>query len=809
MAASIARIQAPGTALALPAWSRPLLLPKMSDSALEDRLEAKRRRLRELRERNLRRQQSAAVGAAEPAGRTATQPSAPGAPAAGTGGASDPAGAAPATPPRARTSAHAAAPWVVDDVLSKPPPGTPEKGDSWVPEATRRFIADKAVRQRRDAVVAGCAVATALGLCAIAPARQAVTYEKGSQTDAGAGPDGTAADGASSSASTARQGQAVGTGDSSRRSSTSGSTGEGLRSRRDAEAEGGDAAAADAAARLTAAAEAACAGAGASADTDASAGAGVASVFGSSVAIASLRRVSGAIQRLLSSGSAEWNLLLGLDGGRDATAATDEEDGLAAVLSRVGRMGAGAVSRSDGGRGATRIRDHGDVGRDGRPEGSVRDGPARGSGATGGAGWLGADEDAGDESVTLVHGLGRAAVTDMAWGGRQGQHIAAAYAVTGRSRGGGGGGSGRGAAAASARDCVESIAAVAEAAGGGAVAVWSVAASGAPLSLLSADAPVTAVEWHPFAPALVLGGLDSGRIVAWDTRTGDRSPVSMSSLSRDVHCHPVFGVVVTGTAGAHSLATVSSDGRLCSWPEPTRLAEPSFSTALEWDEAAGRAAHMGSLALPLGVTCATSPAGAGSVLTLGAADGNIYETTLSGRHAEVRSRIGAHSAPVSSVQHHPGGAGGVFSETILTSSLDWTVRVWSRRAAVPEVARLDGFNDYVLDAAWCPAACNPSLIAAGDNEGRLTLWSVGQSTTEPLGETKLLPGGGVTKVRWAADGNAVVAGDSAGGIHVLAVSQQGLDVRGVSADPLREALAFGAFGRADKDQGEGASEPAM
>ena len=756
----------------------------MSDNALEDRLEAKRRRLRELRERNLRRQQAAAVGAAAPAARTAAPSAAAAAPAAGSTGSPDPASAAPETPPRGRSSAHATAPWVVEDVLSKPPPGTPEKGDGWVPEATRKVIAAKAVRQRREAVVAGCAVATALGLCAIAPVRRAVTYDKGIQADAEDGPDGAHVDPSSLSAPGARQGRAAGSEPTSRRSSMAGSTAgsaeDGTRPKGDTEA-GGGADAAAAAARQTAAAEAACAGLAGDAWPTTPA------------AMASLRRVSGAVQRLLSSGSAEWDLLLGLDGGRDAAAAADDEDGLAAVLSRVGRMGAGAVSRSDG-EGGSRSRGHADVGRVDGAEGSARKGPRRGGAAGGVAvGWPGEDED-----VTLVHGLGRAAVTDMAWGGRQGQHIAAAYAVTGRANSSGGGGAGQAS--------VEAIAAAAEAAGGGVVAVWSVAASGSPLALLTADAPVTSVEWHPFAPALLIGGLDSGRIATWDTRTGDRAPVTMTSLSRDVHCHPVFGIVVTGTAAAHSLASVSSDGRLCTWPEPTRLAEPSFSTALEWDESAGRAAHMGSLALPLGVTCATSPPGAGSLLTLGAADGNIYEATLSGRHAEVRSRIGAHSAPVSSVQHHPGGAGDACSETMLTSSLDWTVRVWSRRAAVPEVARLDGFNDYVLDASWCPAASHPSLIAAGDNEGRLTLWSVGQSTTEPLGETKLLPGGGVTKVRWAADGNAVVAGDSAGGIHVLAVSQQGLDVRGVSADPFREALADGAFGRAGKDQGAGGSE---
>ena len=38
-----------------------------------------------------------------------------------------------------------------------------------------------------------------------------------------------------------------------------------------------------------------------------------------------------------------------------------------------------------------------------------------------------------------------------------------------------------------------------------------------------------------------------------------------SPLSAQAHTHPVYCVNVVGTANAHNVITISSDGKLCSW----------------------------------------------------------------------------------------------------------------------------------------------------------------------------------------------------------------------------------------------------
>lgn len=49
------------------------------------------------------------------------------------------------------------------------------------------------------------------------------------------------------------------------------------------------------------------------------------------------------------------------------------------------------------------------------------------------------------------------------------------------------------------------------------------------------------------------------------TRCNKRTPVQRTLRSATAHTHPVRSVRVVGTPNAHSLISISSDGKLCSW----------------------------------------------------------------------------------------------------------------------------------------------------------------------------------------------------------------------------------------------------
>jgi len=609
-----------------------------------------------------------------------------------------------------------------------------------VPEATRTIISEKAVRAHRSRLLESCGAATSLALCSVAPDRT-VTYEKETQTDgpaaAFATPAGAASSGTPRSTDAAAGGQG---GEEAAESAVSAAEAERERAR---EAEAAMLAAAEAATRPLASGPA---------DADA----------------ASLRELSRAVERLLSRGSDDWDLLSSLSEGRRAGGG---DGGAARVMAAAGRLGVGAVMLGGGAA---------DAGEAERKQGEEEEEEEE-EGLRGGTGVLGGE---GAPSVRLQRGMGCLAVSDLDWWGRDAQLVAVAYRL--------GAGSLDEAAAAGA-----STASLHRAAReGGVAAAWDVRSSAAPVGVFTAEADVTAVRWHPFAPSLLLGALDSGRVVTWDTRSSARSPVSASALCPQAHSNPVYSLLVSGSANAHSILSVSADGRLCSWPDAARLGEPALGDDVRWESDA--TSHIASAAsgTAVGVTCAAAPRGQASVLTLGGADGRLYQATVTGRRAQCLSRLHGHTGPVTSVHHHPAGASSeLYADALVSSGLDWTARVWSARAEEPEAVTLDAFDDYVLDARWCPAPGTPSVVATGDNEGRVCLWSAGQSA-EPLGAVTQLPGGAVTKVRWAADGRGVLCGDSAGGLAVYGVSQAALDVRAVSAAPLEARLRSRAFGKA-------------
>lgn len=80
-----------------------------------------------------------------------------------------------------------------------------------------------------------------------------------------------------------------------------------------------------------------------------------------------------------------------------------------------------------------------------------------------------------------------------------------------------------------------------------------------------------------------------------------------------------------------------------------------------------------------------------------------------------------HQAPVTGIDTHniPGPID--FSHLFITSSMDWTVKLWSTRDSRPLYSFEDN-SGYVYDAAWSPL--HPAMFAAVDGSGRLDVWKL-------------------------------------------------------------------------------------
>lgn len=165
----------------------------------------------------------------------------------------------------------------------------------------------------------------------------------------------------------------------------------------------------------------------------------------------------------------------------------------------------------------------------------------------------------------------------------------------------------------------------------GLVLLWSLHnLLGRPEYVLTCQSPVLSTALNPFDSNMVIGGTYSGQIVIWDLRQKNGQPVRRTSLAAlDGHSHPVFCLRIVGSQNAHSLLSISTDGRLCVWRvddlnQPAEMMEilssaagtgssdPSSLTAGTSASASASSVAAGALLLPSGDGSASSAA-AGSL----------------------------------------------------------------------------------------------------------------------------------------------------------------------------------------------------
>src|SRR6185312_9566433 len=98
-----------------------------------------------------------------------------------------------------------------------------------------------------------------------------------------------------------------------------------------------------------------------------------------------------------------------------------------------------------------------------------------------------------------------------------------------------------------------------------------------------------------------------------------------------------------------------------------------------------------------------------------------------------------HWGPVTGLEFHPLVGKVNFSDLFLTSSVDWTVKLWRAKSAsrpssqvqtITPLYSFEGADDYVYDVKWSPN--HPALFASVDGTGRFSLWNLNMDTEVPV-----------------------------------------------------------------------------
>nr|XP_057923689.1 cytoplasmic dynein 1 intermediate chain 2-like isoform X3 [Doryrhamphus excisus] len=292
----------------------------------------------------------------------------------------------------------------------------------------------------------------------------------------------------------------------------------------------------------------------------------------------------------------------------------------------------------------------------------------------------------------------------------------------------------------------------------GVALVWNMKyKKGTPEYIFHCQSEVMSAGFAKFHPNLVVGGTYSGQIVLWDNRSNKRTPVQRTPLSAAAHTHPVYCVNVVGTQNANNLISISTDGKMCSW-SLDMLSQPQDSLELVFKQS--KAVAVTSMGFPLGDV---------NNFVVGSEDGSVYTACRHGSKAGITEVFEGHHGPVTGLSCHTAAGPVDFSHLFISSSFDWTVKLWSTKSTRPLYSFEDSC-DYVYDAMWSPT--HPALFACVDLAGRLDLWNLNNDTEVPTASVYVEGAPALNRVRWAHSGKEIATGDSEGQVQVYDVGEQ-------------------------------------
>ncbi|RFU80907.1 cytoplasmic dynein 1 intermediate chain 2 [Trichoderma arundinaceum] len=319
----------------------------------------------------------------------------------------------------------------------------------------------------------------------------------------------------------------------------------------------------------------------------------------------------------------------------------------------------------------------------------------------------------------------------------------------------------------------------------GLVQVWNIHMHNRPEYVFTAQSDILTAKFSPYHPNLIIGGSYSGQVLLWDTRAKS-APVQKTPLTGYGHAHPIYSVDIVGTQNANNIISCSTDGVVCGWSMDV-FAQPQELLELKNPSQAKVAVE------DVSPTCLSFPQTDPTFFLVGSEEGTIFPChryDRAGAKAGVDKKISykGHAAPVMSVDFHPARGPVDLGDLAISSSLDWSVKLWKVRApaATSTIGAGDGAvsplidfvrEDVVYDAKWSPV--KPSVFALVDGAGWLEFWDIAIDTEEPVSritpssrqDGRTMLSRSLNKLAWEPnDGKRIATGGIDGSLTVFEVA---------------------------------------
>jgi len=291
----------------------------------------------------------------------------------------------------------------------------------------------------------------------------------------------------------------------------------------------------------------------------------------------------------------------------------------------------------------------------------------------------------------------------------------------------------------------------------GVLLVWSLSLRSRPEFTCSSQSQITAAKFNQYANSMVIGGTYSGQVLMWDLRATS-SPVQRSGIAGG----PLYSLDIVGTQNSHNIISISNDGKLCVW-DTKMLTNPQKEIDLQFKP-------QGTQDI-ISATCLCFPYGDPNNFFTGTENGTIYSGQV---HCKPeRNLIGSftgHQGPITSLSmmNTFRDLSSNASNLLLSSSYDWTVKLWNPRLQSRSIWSFESAEDAIYDVAWSPV--NPTLFSSVDRDGYIDVWDLSKDLEVPYlrhkGDTRAL-----NKLAWSRDGSKLLTGNADGHLKLYGLEK--------------------------------------